>query len=192
MEVDTAVGACSFYGQQVRLAADDYYTLMGLSQVRSRQLLQQGDVVLSVDDLRQLHDFTQGNPRLLHLYISLCRRDGGVMDVSQLAQSSGLRPWLDQLWFRLPSTERDMLLSLSVFRSPVPRTAWPTEQMVLSRLGEIGLLQLDRAGGVALLPAFRQLLYEELLRSSGGFIISKRPRCGLVGVSLRRRLIIIR
>jgi tetratricopeptide (TPR) repeat protein len=120
-------------------------------------------------DVAHLHDYTAGNPRLAELCVALFQAgsyDSFAAALADLPQAQALLP----LWLRLerdlPAAERRLLQTLSVFRTPAPADAWygeTTEQATtLNSLIERRLVQPDSRGGVALLPALREVIAGEL------------------------------
>ena len=130
--------------------------------------------------MTKLERYTAGNPRLLALCLALHHALGApplVETLLRLPQTPALSPIWERVRRRLSAGERHLLHALSVFRDAVPRDAWQADSSTAAtRDSESGdpvpdpinnlvshhLVQQDNAGGVALLPTLRTLLYEDL------------------------------
>ena len=156
-------------GQRAFWQSDVVYALDGWTPAQLAIWLVSLGVAHTAEEVLLLHRFTGGNPRLAELCVALYQAGGGeTLDavLSQLPQFHALLPvWL-RLERRLPRAERQMVQALSVFRSPAPADAWlggTVEQAeALTQLIERRLVQEDGQGGVALLPALREVIYTEL------------------------------
>ena len=153
-------------GQRPVLEADLYLTLTGLPQSQFSSLLQQLEIPeneFSQANLKRLYEYTQGNFRLLLLCLALYQScDSLDQTFDLLPQSPTIQPLLNRLWPRLESEERRILQQLSVFRGHAPVDGWTAEQIYLQNLIKRRLVQLDGQGGMALLPALRELIYANL------------------------------
>ena len=114
-------------------------------------------VIGAPDEVREA---TGGNPRLIELYLALLRAEGQAVPLS-LRRKPALRPLFHRLWKRLSSDEKDVLAGLAVFRTAAPPELWQGSAG-LAALQERGLVRPDALGGLALLPAFRTLVYDAL------------------------------
>ncbi len=159
-------------GQKVSIAADEQVQVIGLSPDLVVQLLQHASIALSTAEVIQLHAYTQGNPRLLELFIAfhrlLDRAGATTSDVlNTFAQQPSLEFLLRRIWLHLNETEKYLLELLSVFRNATPRSAWndQAQQSALDQLLDWHLVQCDGRGGVRLLPALRDGIYQTLLGS---------------------------
>jgi tetratricopeptide (TPR) repeat protein len=152
-----------FIGQQLPLAVDQAHHLSGLEICSMAEMLNRAQLTLEPSQLEQLQRQTQGNPRLLELFIELHRSgEGALAEVSDLFSGRQLSVefLLRRIWRRLSSAEQEMLTFLVPFRRAVPRDAFdePEEQAALKQLIERRLLQERSLGQIALLPAFRGVL----------------------------------
>jgi tetratricopeptide (TPR) repeat protein len=88
--------------------------------------------------------------------------------VLQLPNFQAVLPIWVRLERRLPLTEREVLRALSVFRSHAPADVWlegaPEAGEALAQLIGRRLVQEDGQGGVALLPALREVVYGEMTK----------------------------
>ena len=107
-----------------------------------------------------VHQATGGNPRMVDLYLALVNADDQDMPLS-LRRKPAMRPLFNRLWKRLSKNEKQVLAGLSVFRSYAPEDAWAGHAGLVD-LTRRHLIKEDAFGGIALLPAFRQLVYDEL------------------------------
>lgn len=130
------------------------HTLTPLSLSETTQLLAQTTQDIDVAMIAQWHQFAQGNPRLLLLFAML-HANGERIE----AGSVNIAGPFQRLWRRLSIAERDLLASLSVFRSPAPADAW-ADQQTLNSLIERQLVTKDSQDGVELLPLYRSYLYQ--------------------------------
>lgn len=156
-------------GQRAFWESDRLYTLAGLSPVEVAEWLATHTIPATDDDRARLYRYTGGNPRLIEFCGALHGANShepfsAVLD--QLPQSQGLLPLWHRLERRLPATERGLIHTLSVFRSPAPADAWlggaQADAEVLTQLLARGLVRQDEQGGVFLLPALRDIVYTDL------------------------------
>ncbi|MBX3000140.1 MAG: tetratricopeptide repeat protein [Caldilineaceae bacterium] len=155
-------------GQRAFWESDAIYPLDGLDVPQLGQWLTALSIPHSAADVATLHAYTAGNLRLAELCIALYQAsedESFAAILEQLPQFHGLLPLWLRLERRLPLAERQMLQILSVFRTAAPADVWlegtPAESEAL--IGLIGrrLVQQDDQGGVALLPALREVVYAE-------------------------------
>ena len=111
---------------------------------------------------RRVQQFTEGNPRLLELYAALRHAGEEVGDVWRLPRKSAAGPLFNRLWRRLDDQQRQLLATLSVYRTAVPRGVWSGDESAAADLIARGLIKSDLAGGIALLPFTRELVYVTL------------------------------
>ena len=148
-------------GQRSVIEADLHIELTGLEQHHIQQLWQAHGYILDTTDAQQLHTYTGGNPRLLMLCLALHLNEGDLPQAMAIASTaSGLLPVLNRVWRRLSSHERRLLQRLSVFRSFAPEDVW--DASVLQSLVTLRLVDRDEQGGVALLPALREIVLSEV------------------------------
>ena len=150
-------------GQRPLLDTDHYFTLAGLSERSSAQLLAAADVTLRPEQLARLMAVTHGNPRLLELYAALLNTQDALDTLLEdRATQPPLELLLSRILQRLNEHERGVMMELAVFRRPAPADLWTAAaaQRALDRLANYRLVQQDQLGGVALMPAYRQTLYE--------------------------------
>jgi tetratricopeptide (TPR) repeat protein len=120
-------------------------------------------------DVSDLYAYTAGNPRLVELCVALYQSAPGETFASvleSLPRAQALLPLWLRLKQRLPAAERELLQALSVYRSVAPADAWlrgpEAQAAALGQLIGRRLVQPDEQGGVALLPALREIIYREL------------------------------
>lgn len=171
-------------GQQAILPADSEISLTGLTTEQTAQLLLAAKIKGSREEVAQLANYTGGNPRFLHLCITLHDGRQSLTELMQrLPQVPSLRPLLARLRQRLSPDERGLLAQLAVFRSPAPQDAWPEEdaKKALATLQQRQILQEDGAGGVALLPVIRDLVIEDW----HWLPTEQREQCHLAAANIR-------
>lgn len=145
--------------QQPAFPAATYHELSGLDTAATGTLLTQQQIAFQPADLQQLHAYTAGNPRLLHLVMGLHTAGETAADVlAKLPQNPDLWAVFDRLWHYLPAAERQLLQQLAVFPTPAPDDSWPEAHPALQRLTKQRLIQRDGRGGVYLLPVLYDLL----------------------------------
>lgn len=152
-------------GQQLPLDADDYVTLAGLSPAGVSQLLLQQQGRAPITLRAEFHALTQGNPRLLKLCLAALAGGETPADLQAfLAAAPAVDLLFSQTVLRLPETERQVLLALSVLRSPaaLPHQQTNTTEAAVMTLLAQGFLQMDRQGGLDLPLVYRQLLLRHL------------------------------
>ena len=160
-------------GQRAVLETDATLTLDRLSVVEIEAWLQHEDIAFSQPELTQLEQYTSGNPRLLTLCLALHR----TLEQHELAETlvrlphtPALGPVWDRMRKRLRPAQRRLLYALSVFRTAAPQDAWASahaaaandEPDPIQPLIQHHLVHADGAGGVALLPTLRTVLYDDL------------------------------
>ena len=155
-------------GQRALLESDLTLTLDRLSTAEIGEWLQYHNVSYTERDLAQIEEYTSGNPRLLTLCLALYQtleKPELAETLVRLPHTPALAPIWDRVRRRLQPEQRQILNALSVFRDIVPRDAWKqneAEEDPILALVQHHLVQEDGAGGVALLPTLRTLLYEDL------------------------------
>ncbi|MEM7113835.1 MAG: hypothetical protein AAF614_15475 [Chloroflexota bacterium] len=148
-------------GQYIPLDTTHHIHLSGLTKNDIDAMLNQAEVSLAEDSQARLQAQTQGNPRLLEIYIALLKSGDPIFDsVHQLRQTPAIPALLERLWNRLTPSEQHLLGQLAVFRLPAPADAWPRE--TVSRLEDRALAQIDAHNGIILLPLIREVLLELL------------------------------
>lgn len=152
-------------GQQLPLEVDVQHELRGLTLEFIQKMLSGAKIVLSAEEMEQLNSYTQGNPRLLELFITL-HRSGEEMSqlLAELESTPSVEFLLRRIWQRLSEEEKDMLAYLLPFRRPVSADAFNEagEQEALYELIKRRLVQRQGEGEVVLLSAFRTVLYKLL------------------------------
>ena len=146
-------------GQRTLIDTAVHYVLPSLTLPQTATLLREANVSPSIT-AEQLHGLTEGNPRLIELYLALYKSSSDG-DELNLPKSAAVEPIFSRLWKRLNPDEKEILTTLSTFRSFAPANEWQDEQG-FHLLRERRLLKFDATGGVALLPLFRQLVYDAL------------------------------
>jgi tetratricopeptide (TPR) repeat protein len=156
-------------GQRAVMASDSIHQLAALPNEYLADWLAQLVIPYSEGDLEQLQRSTAGNPRLVELCVALYRAGASAnfsAVLEQLPNAQALLPLWLRLERQLTSAERDLLHALAVFRSPAPADDWrkgpPELADALQQLVARRLVQQDERGGVALLPALRAVVYDEL------------------------------
>lgn len=167
-------------GQRTVLPTDSIYTLPCLTTIELATWLTQADVDFTPSLLDNLEVHTGGNPRLVALCLALYRTmptqtiESFRQVLDQLPKTPALVPIWQRLQIRLKKSEQRMLQMLSVFRSAAPRDAWPDPlwedepasasktNHPLARLIAYQLVQEDGSGGITLLPALRNVIYNQL------------------------------
>jgi tetratricopeptide (TPR) repeat protein len=161
-------------GQRGFWQSDATYEIGAWNQTQMASWLDVLGIGHSDEDVALLHDYTAGNPRLAELCVALYESaESSALDartlgaaLEHLPRFHGVLPiWL-RLERRLPLAERLLVQSLSVFRSHAPADAWssasPEQAEALHQLIARRLVQEDGQGGVALLPALREVIYAEM------------------------------
>ena len=146
-------------GQRGLIDSDVHHELESLTPEDTAILLRRAGVQ-APDSIEKIQLITGGNPRFLELYISLLQSTGADEDLD-LGRAPSIKPLFNRLWKRLDDDEKRLLTTLSIFRSMAPRDAWQGQEG-LDNLQHRKLLKFDARGGVALLPLFRELVFEEL------------------------------
>ncbi|RLT44761.1 MAG: hypothetical protein DWI57_02495 [Chloroflexi bacterium] len=148
-------------GQRPLLQDVFHQSLSGLATPQILQLWEAAGRRLSAEAATQLFRYTGGNPRLLVLCRNLQQPNESIDDLLlQLPDKPALAAIFQRLWIRLSAEKRHLLQQLSVFRSLAPAERW--EKAILQELITQQLVERDGQGGVAILPAFRELIYTDL------------------------------
>ena len=152
-------------GQRVPVEADLDFELPALSLADVRDLLVRENIHLSGANLARLHAFTQGNPRLLVLYIALHSTGETLPDVLEtMTEAHSLEALLHRIWPKLHEREQLLLQKLCVYRGAAPSDVWSdrTEEFYLHQLRKRQLIQIDEEMGVSLLGAYRAYIHNRL------------------------------
>ncbi|HRW04059.1 MAG TPA: hypothetical protein P5121_03120 [Caldilineaceae bacterium] len=169
-------------GQRAVLSCDLVVPVARLRLAEMQAWLTHAGIPHTPQLLARLDAYTAGNPRLVALCLVLYQAVqpqstftlNEVLD--QLPQTPALGPIWQRLQQRLDRAENRLLQALSVFRGPAPRDAWEyqlswltdestAQELVttlIARLIDYRLIQEDAAGGIALLPALRDVIYAQL------------------------------
>lgn len=152
-------------GQTVPVLTDSFIALTGLPRAQLQEMLATNDVLLTAAQLEQLAKQTQGNPRLLKLYLTLHESGEPLKELlAKLHHAPSLEALLQRIWQRLPESEHKVLLELAVYRRAAPVDVWqqPHQRAALQQLLHRQLIQSDGKGGVTLLAAYRRALVGQL------------------------------
>ena len=147
-------------GQRALIDTTAHYALQPLTVADLKLLVEQNGRFYSPAICENIHRITGGNPRLVELYLALWQ-DGEAMDGITFRRAPAIKPLFHRLWKRLSQDEKQLLASLSIFRSPAPQDVWQ-QTAGYTDVQHRGLLKPDAQGGIALLPLFRELVYGEL------------------------------
>lgn len=147
-------------GQRALIDTAAHYALQPLTAVELSLLFEQNGRFLPPAACENIHRVTGGNPRLAELYLALWQ-DGEAMDEVVFRRAPAIKPLFHRLWKRLSQDEKQLLASLSVFRSFAPQDVWQKVDGY-DDVQRRQLLKPDAQGGIALLPLFRELVYGEL------------------------------
>jgi tetratricopeptide (TPR) repeat protein len=140
---------------------DLHIELAGLSVENVEQLWRAAGHTPLSQQIKRLHSYTAGNPRLITLLLTLHHEAQDVMtslDSEDAAKS--LLPAFQRLWRRLTPEERRTLQRLSVYQGYAPDSLLSPD--TLAALVRLRLVELDGQGGVALMPAFSTIVHDEL------------------------------
>lgn len=146
-----------FIGQRPIFEADVHQALDGLAAPQIVELWRQSEMPITDVEATQLFRYTGGNPRFLLLCRALQQPDESIADLLLiLPRKPDLQPILQRIWVRLEAGERQLLQQLTLFRSFVPADRWETT--ALQNLRARRLIQYSQQGGVAVLPAIREVI----------------------------------
>ncbi len=182
-------------GQRAAIDADHQEPLTTLSPPLSNVLLKRHQINLPAPEQEQLYRYTSGNPRLLHLLIALHQSGEPLPDLlGQLSHAPSLHFLLARILQRLDETAIGVLLEVAIFAVAAPVDQWQTDPARFTALQTLytrRLIQLDQAGGVALLPAYRDAIVAELpiqkaaqLHANAAAIFQRRGRYTLAAQHL--------
>lgn len=147
-------------GQRALIDTTAHYVLQPLTSQEIGTIFKHNDHTLSTSECKKILRFTEGNPRIIELYLMLLQA-GQPPEQINLRHAPAIKPLFHRLWRRLSTDEKHLLMSLSVFRAHVPQDEWQGTDGYQA-LQRRHLLKLDAYGGVTLLPIFRELVYDEL------------------------------
>jgi tetratricopeptide (TPR) repeat protein len=152
-------------GQHLAIEADEQLLLPPLSAEDMQELLLRADVTLAAADRARLSEHTAGNPRLLQLFVTLHHAGEPLAATLQrLAGAPSIEALVRRLWPRLEPGEQDLLAVLAAFRRPAPQDGAGWDPRAIDSLIARRLVQRDGQGGIAVLPALRGMLYQQLAR----------------------------
>ena len=152
-------------GQRHVLYLDKHYQLSNFTLPQQIAFFAQKEVQLTLPEQQQLYEYSDGNPRLLHLCLALIKIKMPLATIlADWHKTSALQALWQQLWQRLDSGEQLTLQQIAVFRGSVPADGWGDAGNYLQRLQARHLIQSDQRGGITLLPVFRRLLLADWQR----------------------------
>lgn len=148
-------------GQRPLPVGDLHLELAGLDVADIAHLWRDAGRDLSEETARRLHAYTAGNPRLLTLILALQHESDELIASEPGADGMpSLLPAFQRLWRRLMPEERRSLQRLSVYQGYAPEDV--LQAGPLESLTRLRLLARDEEGGVAALPAFSRMVYDDL------------------------------
>lgn len=166
LDVLKQAAAVVLIGQRPLIDTPVHYPLHSLTLADFQLLLEKAGVVLTETAVSQLHQFTNGNPRLLLLVIALYQEGEDILTLWQQEKTADLGILFNRLWQRLGNDERQMMLNLSVFRQPVAQDGWPGLETAVSHLVERQLVARDQTGSILLQPIYSwHIYYHELTQT---------------------------
>jgi tetratricopeptide (TPR) repeat protein len=152
-------------GQQQGLAANVHIELRGLSLAQTAVLFKHRADSFTPAEVRRIHDYTGGNPRLLHLCLALHEPQRSLAAIiADAPHTPALQALFARIWQQLDAAQRQLLSQLAVFRTPAPADAWREQQAILQPLIQQRLVQQDGGGGLSLLPVLHDLLCQDSQR----------------------------
>lgn len=150
-------------GQRVYIDTNAHFPLEPLAPSDTGELLRLMGYELDVVALNRVQKITGGIPRLLELYAALRESGDDLANLAAISKEPAARPLFNRLWRRLGESEQEVLGALSIYRAYAPRDIWSKQhQIALADLINRNLVKTDLAGGIALLPFIRELVYESL------------------------------
>lgn len=171
-------------GQKPLLLTELHEELTNFSTQEATLFLEQAAVQLSVTDREALHLYTGGNPRLLRLCLALFKSSMPIDSiVERIPQTPAVQALWHKLWQRFSQDERQILASLSVFRSAAPRDVWLDKEAALNQLAQWQLILQDGFEGLSLLPTIKDLIYADRKR----FPAEIREACHLAAADVRAK-----
>lgn len=145
-------------GQQGVIDTQIHKSIEGLSLTDTENLLQIYDETLSDTTQKKWHQWTNGNPRLLHL-CAMLHRNGEKISKSSIDLSGPFQ----RLWRRLSANEKDIVIQLSVYRNGVSSDNWQSQKSTLKSLIKRQLVIQAKYDQVSLLPTWRRYIYNYIL-----------------------------
>lgn len=140
-------------------ACDLHLELPGLPAEGIERLWEDAGYRLAEAEVSRLLAYTGGNPRLLNLLLTLYH-EGEPVEQFGDETARTLLPAFQRLWRRLSPDERLALQRLSVYLSYAPEeVVVPT---TCAALAQLRLIEGDGEGGVAVIPALRNAIADEL------------------------------
>lgn len=149
-------------GHRSLIDTNSHYHIRGLSHEQIVDLLANRQVALPSTEVEKVAQITNGNPRLIQLIIALLHSGEHITEILHtLGTRPSSQPLLHRLWRHLNQDEQHLFGQMSVFRGIVPDFVWKSPKVV-DKLVQRNLIQIDQQGGIALIPTFRQLMYNNL------------------------------
>lgn len=148
-------------GQHSNIVCDHNEVLHGLNQEAMVELLQIHGVRFPPQQQQKLHEITQGNPRLVHLYCQALQ--SGEQHDDLLTALSRLSIWetlLGRVLQRLTQAELVVIMQLSVYPAPAP--VYIAKADTIKRLAQKQLVQIDGKGSVEIPLLYRLLIRDNL------------------------------
>lgn len=152
-------------GQKVLLQpqTDCLLTISPLTTADLPTLLQNARITLDASAQARLLQVTRGNPLLLRLFIALHQRGAALTDTLKALATPAALDWvMARLRQHLAPGELALLQELAVFQGNAPRDGWRNSQKQFNALLSLGLVETVSGDGIALHPAFRDRIYQQL------------------------------
>jgi tetratricopeptide (TPR) repeat protein len=142
---------------------DALFTLTPFTAAEVAAFLHAVPIRLAAAQQEDLLTLTRGNPLLLRLFVALHKSGTPLNEILTRLNAPVTLAWfVARLRQHLAPADLALLYELSVFESSAPRTAWRTSQRSIRTLIELGLAEVIGADRLALHPALRATLYQQL------------------------------
>lgn len=150
-------------GQRPFLDTQHHHILTGLNPNHVETLCQKQGRTLTKEQTLQLHTHTEGNPRLIEMYLSVWQMETKRGATFRLPQKINLHALFHRVWKRLSLPERQVLAYLSVFRTYAPSDIWQTEAQIIADLQALHLISTDKQTNLLVAPTLQAFIHETLL-----------------------------
>ena len=147
-------------GEQTYIEADYYLPVTNLQKADVDNWFKVLGLIVTSQETAHLHAYTNGNPRLLLLCITLYHQIGSwPATIDKLPTTAALTPVFHRTWHYLPEPAQQYLQQLATFRRAVPADLLPTSD-IQDTLLKNQLIYTDQQGALFLIPALHDLIYQ--------------------------------
>ena len=147
--------------QQRLIETDADYVLDRLTEEDIRTWVTGVAAPIALQDVGLLSSYTNGNPHLVALFVTLQQSGESLKEaMAHIPSSPTVLTLLNRIRRRLEADDLNLLEALSIFRQACPRDAWAPAP--LAKLERLNLIRSTQYGSIELLPAIKTAIQSRL------------------------------